>query len=261
MIFAGIDAGSRTIKVALVDETLQVLACGIEDQGVPQAERSQRLLDGTLRRINAVRSDVSRIAATGYGSRAVAAAELSPTEISCQAHGIRRLVPEARTIIDIGGQDSKVIRLDGCGRLHDFSMNDRCAAGTGRFLEVLARWLDLEIERLGEVAAEADWPVPINSTCAVFAETEIVGLLASGESPSNIVAGVQNAIASRIASMAGRSGDGATVLTGGVALIGGMQRALEAVFGHPIIIAKNPQMTGALGAAVLAVRNGTREKT
>jgi predicted CoA-substrate-specific enzyme activase len=161
-------------------------------------------------------------------------------------------IPDAKTIIDIGGQDSKLIRLDGKGRVRDFVMNDRCAAGTGRFLEVVGRQLDMEIQDLGKHALNAKNPALISSMCVVFAETEIIGLLASGESPEDIVAGVQLSIASRISSMAGQRIADPVVFTGGVALIPGMDRLLAETLDHAVTVSENAQMTGALGAALLA---------
>jgi predicted CoA-substrate-specific enzyme activase len=159
-------------------------------------------------------------------------------------------VPEARTVVDIGGQDSKLLRLNGDGIVSDFLMNDRCAAGTGRFLEVVATRLGVKLGSLGELAAKSRKPAIVSSMCVVFAETEIIGLLASGILPEDIVAGVQASIATRLAAMAGRNLAEPILFTGGVALVPGMDAALGAAFGRPVTIAPDPQMTGALGAAL-----------
>ena len=190
--------------------------------------------------------------ATGYGRNTVGFADATVTEISCHACGVRRVAPDAMTVIDIGGQDSKLIRLDKAGLVQDFAMNDRCAAGTGCFLEVVARRLGLTLESLGQIAGRSAKPAPISSTCVVFAETEIIGLLAAGAGPEDIVAGVQASIATRVGSMAGRKVEPPVVFTGGVAMIPGMDVALGAVLGHAVSVAPEPQMTGALGAALLA---------
>jgi predicted CoA-substrate-specific enzyme activase len=158
------------------------------------------------------------------------------------------------TIIEIGGQDSKLIRMDAKGAVRDFAMNDRCAAGTGRFLEIVAGRLDLSLSKLGEVAARSRKPAAISSMCAVFAETEIVGLLASGVPPEDIIAGVQLSIAKRVVAMAGRSVEEPVVFTGGVALVPGMADALRQALQKPVSIAPHPQFTGALGAAILAAK-------
>jgi len=253
MICAGIDAGSRTLKVVLLDsDTHTLVASGVVDQGIQQDALATRLLDRLLERNNLQRADVRSVVATGYGRKLIRAADTTVTEITCQSRGVCRLVPEARTIIDIGGQDSKLLRLDANGILQDFVMNDRCAAGTGRFLEVVATRLGVELDTLGTLAAESRQPAIISSMCVVFAETEIIGLLASGTERKDIARGVQTAMATRIAAMAAGRVTAPIVLTGGVALIPGFDAAFELVLCHPITIAPDPQLTAALGAALLA---------
>lgn len=208
MIVCGMDVGSRTIKVVLFDSRRsKILASGLCDQGVRQAALLEKLFRRILRQTGLKSGDVTRTVATGYGRNSVEPADLRVTEITCHARRVRHLLPGVRTVIDIGGQDSKVIRLDRKGRVQDFVMNDRCAAGTGRFLELVAERLEIGLPALGRMAGKARKPAPISSMCAVFAETEIVGLLASGEKPENIVAGAQEAIASRILAMSGRELD------------------------------------------------------
>jgi len=253
MFYAGVDAGSRTIKVALInDEDMRIVASGIYDQGVRQTALAQELFHSVLFEAGVKRKDIGHIVATGYGRNALDWADTTVTEITCQAYGVKQQTSNVRTIIDIGGQDSKLIRLDQNGIVHDFEMNDRCAAGTGRFLEIAAERLEMKLEDLGESAEKADRPAAISSMCVVFAEAEIVGLLASGESPENIVAGVHNSIAKRIGAMAGARIQSPIVFTGGVALIPGMKNALSKALNHPIRVAENPQMTGAFGAAMIA---------
>ena len=253
MICAGIDAGSRTIKVVLIDaEKLQVIAKGLTDQGVEQDKLTSGLFEKLLKDNGTNKKDVAAIVATGYGRHAVSIADTTITEITCHAVGVRRLVPEAMTIIDIGGQDSKLMRLDSDGRVRDFAMNDRCAAGTGRFLEVVAERLGVKIESLGQMAAKSRSPAAISSMCVVFAETEIIGLLTVGRAREDIVAGVQAAIATRIIAMAGRNIDLPIIFTGGVAMISGMDTALQLALGQSVTVSPDPQMTGALGAAILA---------
>ncbi|MEI8371924.1 MAG: acyl-CoA dehydratase activase [Planctomycetota bacterium] len=253
MICAGIDAGSRTIKVVLLDaDTLEILATGLDDQGVEQDALAQQLLDKLLAERGLHRADIRYRVATGYGRRLVRIADETITEITCQAWGVRHLVPDAATIIDIGGQDSKLLRLNADGSVRDFVMNDRCAAGTGRFLEMLATQLAVRLTCLGDLARQSCNPAIISSMCVVFAETEIVGLLATGTPPSDIVAGVQASMAARVGAMAGRSVEAPVVFTGGVALVPGMDIALASTLGKPVSVAPDPQMTGALGAAVLA---------
>ena len=254
MICAGIDAGSRAVKVVVLDrDSPEVLASGAADQGVSQDRIGSELLDTVLSSAGLARRDVSRVVATGYGRVSLDFADSTITEITCHARGVHRHTPEARTVIDIGGQDSKLLRLEPDGRVRDFVVNDRCAAGTGRFLEVVAGRFGVELGELGHMAARAGEPAAISSMCVVFAESEIIGLLAAGESPENIVAGVQASIASRIAAMAGPRVEEPVVFTGGVALVPGMEAALSSSLGRPVVPAPQPQLTGALGAALFAV--------
>ncbi len=255
MLYAGIDAGSRTIKAVLLrGEDLRVLACGVTDQGVKQTALAAKLLESVLKKGGLGRRALKRIVATGYGREAVAFADQTITEITCQACGVQHAAPAARTVVDIGGQDSKVLKLEGSGRVRDFVMNDRCAAGTGRFLEVVAARLKIGLAGLGRLAGRARKPAAISSMCVVFAETEIIGLLAAGARPENIAAGVQRSIAARVAALAGRNVAEPVVFTGGVALVPGMARALAAALGCPVCVAPRAQLTGALGAALLASR-------
>ena len=252
-VFAGIDAGSRAIKVALLaGEIAEIVATACGDPGIHQDAAAAALLSDCLTRAGLGRDDVTRTVATGYARNIVFAADTTITEITCHARGVRHVVSDARTVIEIGGQDSKLLRLDADGGVRDFAMNDRCAAGTGRFLEMVAARLEVPLDALGDLARRSDHPAAISSMCVVFAETEIIGLLASGISGEDIVAGVQAAIAARVGSMVGRSVTPPVVFTGGVAMIPGMDRALETALGAEITIAPDPQMTGAVGAALLA---------
>jgi len=255
VIAAGIDAGSRAIKVVLIDgESVGVVASGTLPQGVKNDDLAQELFDRLLSDSGLTRQDVARIVATGYGRNGISIADATITEITCHARGVRHLLPDARTIVEIGGQDSKLLRLNPDGTVYDFAMNDRCAAGTGRFLEVVADRLEVDLHELGEMAARSKRPAAISSMCIVFAETEIIGLLASGAAPEDVVAGVQRSIVTRISSMVGRTLTPPVVFTGGVALVSGMERALESVLGERVTIPPEPHLTGALGAALLAAR-------
>jgi len=254
-LFAGIDAGSRAIKIALYDAGLStVTAMDACDQGVDQEARAEALLGRMLRPQGLEAGDLAGVVATGYGRHAISRAARTITEITCHAAGVRFMHAEAAALIDIGGQDSKFVQLAEDGRVLDFAMNDRCAAGTGRFLEVVSQRLDVPLERLGECASQADRPAAISSMCVVFAESEIIGLMASGETAANIVAGVQQSIAVRVAALAGRTQARAIVFTGGVARIPGMREALEKALGRAVALAREPRMTGAVGAALLAAR-------
>ena len=253
MICAGIDAGSRSIKAVLFDtEQSRILSSAIADQGVNQPQLADELFQRTLDDAHRERAQVAAIVATGYGRHAIRFADTTLTEITCHARGVRQVAPEARTIIEIGGQDSKVIWLDADGRVRDFAMNDRCAAGSGRFLEVVAARLGVDWGTLGDLSRTSQHPARISSTCVVFAETEIIGLMAEGRPRADIAAGVQNSIASRLWALAGHAVVPPVYFTGGVALQAGMVRALEAALSCPVQVATNPQLTGALGAALSA---------
>ncbi len=255
MICAGIDAGSRAIKIAVFDHgQSRLLGTGVADQGVEQVRLVEELYDRTLHEAGVAREAVQAVVATGYGRARVPFANTTITEITCHARGVHHLLPDVRTVIEIGGQDSKVILLEDGGRVRDFSMNDRCAAGTGRFLEVVASRLGVTLPALGALSRGSQRPAVISSTCVVFAETEIIGLLAEGMASADIAAGVQVAIASRVATMAGRTLTPPVCFTGGVALQEGMIRAVEATLSMPVRVAPLPQFTGALGAALLAAR-------
>ncbi|MEI6034128.1 MAG: acyl-CoA dehydratase activase [Verrucomicrobiae bacterium] len=254
MITAGIDAGSRTIKAVLWDsEKSAVVNSGAIDQGVEQRRLAGELVERLLSELGAGRPPIARTVATGYGRNLIDFADARITEITCHAAGVALVAPSTRTIIEIGGQDNKVIRLDESGTVCDFDMNDRCAAGTGRFLEVVATRLGVQLDELGLLVQQSRCPTPISSMCAVFAETEIVGLLAGGRHPADIVAGVQAAISLRVSSMAGRNVVCPICFTGGVALVPGMAKALQSALGHPVAVAPHPLLTGALGAALLAL--------
>jgi predicted CoA-substrate-specific enzyme activase len=256
MIACGIDAGSRAIKIVLINsENLRVVASGAADQGVQQERLAKQLYDELLDKAGLDSGEVGARVATGYGRSIIRFAERTITEITCHAAGVHHVWPEARTLVDLGGQDSKVIRLGPSGVVEDFAMNDRCAAGTGRFLEVMADRLELRLDELGEMAARSTRPAAISSMCVVFAETEIVGLLAGGAEPADIVAGVQNSIARRVAVMAGRRLLAPVAFTGGGALVSGMERALATALEQPVRVMPDPRMTGALGAALLAANH------
>jgi (R)-2-hydroxyacyl-CoA dehydratese activating ATPase len=253
MICAGIDAGSRTLKIVLIDSGHhEALAAGVVDQGIDQDRLARELLERLLREQGLRREDLRAVIATGYGRKLVRMADTTITEITCQARGVRHHVSGVRTIVDIGGQDSKLVRLKEDGTVADFVMNDRCAAGTGRFLEMLAAQLGTPFSQLESLVARSRSPAVISSMCVVFAESEIVGLLAAGMLPEDIVTGVETAVATRIAAMTGGKLAAPILFTGGVALVPGMGDALSDVLSKPIAIAPQPQLTCALGAALLA---------
>lgn len=256
-VFIGIDIGSTAIKVALVDSDGERVASLIRPTGADFRANAVRAFE-TLMRDNGVRRrEVQYILATGYGRRLFREADDSMSEITANAAGAHR-VGQAyggiATVINIGGQDTKAIGLDPDGNVNKFAMNDKCAAGTGRFLDVAARNLELGLEELGDFHHRAQgMPATLNSTCAVFAESEIIGLLATGHGKPEIVAGIHASIAKRTARLARRVGLGKRVLfDGGPALNKGLVTALEEALMRELIIPSEPQTVTAYGAALLA---------
>lgn len=258
MICAGIDAGSRTIKVLVWDaDQGRVLAQQVSspiEPGLGLGPLGEDLYTRLLREAGLEASAVSSLLATGMGRADIRLADTTVTDIICHARAAHHLLPDVRTVIEIGAQDAKVIRLEAGGEVRDFAMNDRCAAGTGRFLEMLALRLGVALEALGELGQRSANPAPFRGTCVLFAEAEISALLAGGATVADLVAGAHAALAARVALLAGRQVAQPVCLTGGVALQAGMRRALEAELGCAIRLAPQPLYTGALGAALLAAR-------
>jgi predicted CoA-substrate-specific enzyme activase len=248
----GIDVGSRTTKAVLLDGEGKVLSRVVRDSGVDLAESARDVFRTALAEISGAGGEAHpRVLATGYGRRLVDFADATVTEISCHARGARHIFPDARTVLDIGGQDSKIILLEPDGMVKDFSMNDRCAAGTGRFLELAGAILGVRLDQMGEIARHVASPAVINSTCVVFAESEVVGLLSQGRRPEEILAGLHKALAKQIISLLGKHAiESPVIFTGGVALNGGMVRALQDVLKCEIRVPAFPQTVGALGAAI-----------
>ena len=259
MLFAGVDVGSVAAKSVIFDaDRRSVVGQAVLPTGWNPKEAGSAALDAALREAGASRSDPARIVGTGYGRVSLPFAHKTVTEITCHAKGAAHLFPEARVVLDIGGQDSKVTRLNPDGSVADFVMNDKCAAGTGRFLQVLAGILDLSLPELSEAAARGK-PAPISSMCAVFAETEIVGLLAGGTPPEDIAAGVFLSVARRMRALARRIPfSGLCVFSGGTAVSPVFTRMLEAELETPVQIPEHPQTLGALGAALCAEELGTK---
>ncbi len=250
MVFIGLDIGSVAAKgVLLTGESRHRL---LLPTGWSPGETGKNLIEGLLRQSGLRRSDVKRVVATGYGRVALREADRTVTEISCHARGVAAAYPDAGTVIDIGGQDSKVISIGRGGKVLNFAMNDKCAAGTGRFLQVMAAALDMDIGELGE-AEDPSQDVTINSMCTVFAESEIVGLLACGISRGGIIAGLHRSVGRRVAAMARRLGvRERVVLSGGVALNRGVYRALQEELRWSVTVADDCLFSGAAGAALLA---------
>jgi len=254
IVTAGIDVGSLTAKAIVFDcEGCRISGMSLVRLTHDPAQAGRMALDEALAQAGVSEGDLAATTATGYGRIALPFATYRITEISCHARGVHHLLPQVRTVIDVGGQDSKVTRLDEDGRALDFEMNDRCAAGTGRFLEVMAKALGVDLAGLAALALASQTPATLSSTCTVFAESEVVGLLAQGRSCEDLAAGLCQSVARRVMAMVQRLGLQPDVaFTGGVALNEGVRVALAEVLGAKIIVPPDPQLTGALGAALLA---------
>jgi len=258
-LFAGVDIGSATAKAVLVDEEGKLRAHALMPSGGNLSLAAENVIAAALKNADAARESIAAIVATGYGRDNVANRDKTVTEIACHARGAHALYPDARSVIDIGGQDSKAISLDANGAVRKFEMNDKCAAGTGRFLEVMARTLEVPLNEVGPRALSADGPARISSTCTVFAESEVISLLAQGQPIERILAGLCLAISQRVNSLASRAGMAPRlIMTGGVAWNTGVVRAIEKAVGLPVTIPENPQIMGALGAALFA-RNHAKQ--
>ncbi len=254
MITLGVDLGSRTTKAVLRSDgeilARRILMTGWAPAGAAMSARAAVVADAGL-----APDDVEATVATGYGRVTVPFPAKTVTEITCHAAGAASVLPRVRTVIDVGGQDSKVIRIDRFGLVSDFAMNDRCAAGTGRFLEFMAQSLEVEIGAFALLGAKGREPADLSSICTVFAESEVLSLVAEGAEVSDIVAGIHRAISRRIVTLAQGVGLVPPVaMTGGGALNPGLRHHLAQLLGTEILIPPHPQTMGAEGAAIIAGR-------
>jgi (R)-2-hydroxyacyl-CoA dehydratese activating ATPase len=253
MIFAGIDIGSISTETVLVDDTLNIINYEIISSGTDHKKSIMNCFTAVCEKGNIRKDDISYIVSTGYGRENVSFADKQMTEIACHGKGASFLFPGVRTIIDVGGQDSKVIKLNGHGKVIDFLMNDKCAAGTGRFLEVMAKALDIRVDEMGDYSSRAVKEITISSTCGIFAESEVISKIAQGESKEDIIKGIHTSISNRLISMAERlTLEEDVAMTGGGAKNSGLVTTLEEHLGIILQIPDEPQIIGALGAAVIA---------
>ena len=255
-MFAGIDIGSVTTKAVIINDKEETLAFSLIPTRYNRQESGTDAFELALEMARKSNDDIKYMVSTGYGRRAFSSSDKALPEIVCHARGTKLLFPEVRTIIDIGGQDSKVIELDEHGMVTRFEMNDKCAAGTGRFLEVLTdRILNLPIDELGPLALRSNQPCILSSVCTVFAESEIISLLSENRTKKDIAYGISRAIAKRVTSM-GTGGqidyEEPIVFSGGVARNTGVLKALEEELKKRILCPENPQLPAALGAAIYA---------
>ncbi len=256
-IFAGVDVGSTTSKAVLFQDG-RMRAFSVIPTGYDMSLAARKVLEEVMAGNGLHREDFGYIVVTGYGRRAAGFGNKAISEITCHGKGAFTMLPATRVVIDIGGQDSKIIWLNEKGNIIDFVTNDKCAAGTGRFLELIAGTLDVKIEELGEFSLRTQNHCSVSSTCAIFAESEVVSLRSQGAKREDIIAGIHKALALRIVSMGTRRGfPREVVLSGGVAKNIGMRHALAQRIGFEILSLEEPQIIGALGAALIATENGT----
>jgi len=249
----GIDVGSTTTKGVLLDSSGNIVAKSLMLTGASAAQAVEKIIQNISSSANINLNGVPMIS-TGYGRARVEQAEKSVTEITCHSVGVHHINPAIRLLIDVGGQDAKAIRIGSSGKPEDFELNDKCSAGTGRFLEVMARVLDVSLNELGPLALQSKKPCSISSTCTVFAESEVIGHIGAGESAADIAAGVHVSMVSKIAALSKRVVVREPVcVTGGVALNPAFRHYLSIQLGVELWIPEEPQLTGALGAAVLAI--------
>ncbi len=252
--FAGIDSGSTSTDVVILDKEKNMIAGIVLPTGAGAAVGAERALEEALKEAGLHREDIDALVTTGYGRTAIQAGDKSITEITCHAKGAHHLDPDVRTVVDIGGQDSKVIRIDENGAVENFVMNDKCAAGTGRFLEMMARTMEMDLDDMSETGLTYKEDITISSMCTVFAESEVVSLIAQNKETDDIVHGLNKAVATKTAALAKRvGGQEKYMMTGGVSKNKGLVKTLEEKLGTSLVIHKDAQLCGALGAALFAL--------
>ncbi len=252
MIVAGCDVGSLTAKAVIMKDG-EILAWEIIRAGTKPALSAQAVMDKVLTKACLDMKDIAWCVGTGYGRKQIPFANSEESEIACHGRGAVWFAPTVRTVVDIGGQDAKAIKVDAEGNVIRYIYNDKCASGTGRFLEVMADALGIALDDLGELARNATNPVTLSNQCVVFAETEIISLVNEGRDVADIITGLHRALANRAAAMVGSIvAEPEVAMTGGVAKNAGMFSALETALGVPIRMIEHPQINGAVGAALFA---------
>ena len=248
--FAGIDIGSTMTKAVILEDG--VIASVIGPTGPEQRKLANKVMEEALRKAGLSFDAMTYIVSTGYGRINVPFADKQVTEISCHARGVSSLFPQARTIVDIGGQDSKAITIDHHGRVTNFIMNDKCAAGSGRFIEVIADTVGLKLEQMGDLSLRSTHPAQISSICTIWAQQEVASRLAEGVPIPDLIAGVHRSLADRVARMVKRLKlQQEVILTGGGGKNKGLVKALSEQLDCEILVPQEPLITGALGAALL----------
>lgn len=254
MYVMGVDSGSTSTNAVIMDQDRNMKAFAVVRTGAKSGESANKILKEILDKAGLKREDIAWIVSTGYGRVSIPFADETVTEISCHGRGAHYFNPKIRTILDIGGQDSKGIKLSEEGEVIDFVMNDKCAAGTGRFLEMIARSLEIEIQDLGPIALQSTEDIEITSMCSVFAESEVISLIANNKEKADIANGICRSIANKSYSLLKRVGmEGDYMMTGGVAKNEGVVRAVEEKIGAKLYICPEPEIVGATGACLYAL--------
>jgi (R)-2-hydroxyacyl-CoA dehydratese activating ATPase len=249
----GVDLGSTTAKAAIVDNDGELVSSAVIQMGAVSRQAVGIAIEQALQEAGLGPSDIARTISTGYGRKLVTAADKTYTEITCHARGAAALSPGVRLVVDIGGQDSKAIAVDEDGLVDRFALNDRCASGTGRFFDVLCRALEVDLDQVVDLALEGTENLEVSSMCATFAETEVISLLAQGAAPADISVSVHRSVASRTLGLVAQVGKAfPAVMTGGVAKNRALVQFLSDALGQPLAVLENPQIAGALGAALIA---------
>lgn len=252
---AGIDSGSTSTNVVILDKDKNIISYSIVSTGAKSIHGAKAALEVALKKAHLSRDDIKYIVSTGYGRINIPFANEDVTEITCHGIAAHHLNPNIRIVMDIGGQDSKVIRLDENGNIKDFAMNDKCAAGTGRFLDMMARTLQISIDEMSKEGLNWKEELKITNMCTVFAESEVVSLIAENKEKCDIIHGLNDSIASKMLSLLNRVGkEGSYMMTGGVAKNLGVVKALETKLNSKIFICEEPQICGALGATLIALK-------
>lgn len=253
-LVAGIDSGSTSTNVVIMNKDRKILSYSIVRTGAKSQNGAENAMREALNKLSIGRDKLSKIISTGYGRVSIPFADEEVTEITCHGKAAYFLNNSVRTIIDIGGQDSKVIKLDDKGNVVDFAMNDKCAAGTGRFLEMMSRALEVPLEEMGDSSLNWTVDIDITSMCTVFAESEVVSLIAQNKEIADIIHGLNKSVAAKTASLVNRVGKkDSFMMTGGVAKNIGVVNCLEEKLGEKIFVPEEPQIVGAIGAALIAL--------
>ncbi len=260
MIVAGIDVGGKNVHI-IIKKDRRILGKGAVPTGIKKAEAVEQLYDEVLKKARLTKKDVERVVATGSAAERVAFANDSIPDAAADARGVNKLIPTARTVIDVGAEESRVIKVSPDGKVLDFAINEKCAAGTGTFVEAMSRALEVSVGELAKIALHSTQSIPMNAQCAVFGESEVVSLIHQKTPKPDIARAVMNAIAGRIASVARIVGlEKDVVMVGGIARNAGFVDSLKKELNMDVIVPENPDYIGALGAAEAALAGVMKEE-